>query len=73
MVQGENWPCCFSGLNWVIEIGRNFPTAGNSWNFNPAEYGARPELALLFFCVDWAIEIIRNFPVRKQLECNPAE
>jgi hypothetical protein len=73
MVQGENWPCCFSGLDWVIEIRRNFPTAGNSWNFNPAEHGARPELALLFFCVDWAIEIMRNFSVRKQLEFIPAE
>jgi hypothetical protein len=27
---------------------RTFPTAGNGWTFNPAEHGARRELALLF-------------------------
>jgi hypothetical protein len=43
----------FQSLDWVIEIMRTFQTAGNSWTLNPAEHGARRELALL--CSDLAV------------------
>jgi hypothetical protein len=70
----------FQSLDWVIEIMRTFLTVGNSWTFNPAEYGARRELALLFsdlaVFLAWTrgVEIMRAFPTAgKGCTFNPAK